>query len=112
MANVSAGWKMASGKMPTPRGGLAAAAVGHKIYTFGGREIHTALSSGVFNQTEVFDTISDTWEKLSPIKLPRHGTAAVSAGGKVYIPGGAIVQGAGGTQVFDAFTPPARCALK
>lgn len=104
MANVSAGWKTANGKMPTARGGLAAAAVGHRIYTFGG-EGNTALSTGVFNQTEVYDTISDTWERLTAMELPRHGTSAVSVGGKVYIPGGAVVQGAGGTQIFDAFTP-------
>ena len=36
MANVSVGWQTARGKMPTARGGLAAAAVGHRIYTFGG----------------------------------------------------------------------------
>ncbi|KAK4465998.1 hypothetical protein QBC42DRAFT_293830 [Cladorrhinum samala] len=46
------GWKTKRSRMPTPRGGIAAAAVGDKIYTFGG-EGDVTKDSGVFDQVEV-----------------------------------------------------------
>ncbi|KAK3367959.1 kelch repeat-containing protein [Podospora didyma] len=104
LLDISAGWKTGAGKMPTPRGGISAAAVGTNIFTFGG-EGNTASPQGVFNNTEVYDVVSDTWATLPPMDVPRHGTSAVSIGGKVYIPGGAILQGEGGVDVFTVFTP-------
>ncbi|GAB1309813.1 hypothetical protein MFIFM68171_00023 [Madurella fahalii] len=105
LANLSAGWKTSAAKMPTARGGLTGAAVGTKLYKFGGEGNQAPNSMGIFNQTEMYDSVTDSWAKLPPMKVPRHGTSAVVRKGKVYIPGGAVVQGAGGTDVFDAFIP-------
>jgi N-acetylneuraminic acid mutarotase len=107
LGNMAAGWVTKAGKVPTPRGGLAAAAVGTKVYTFGGEGNPAEGTKGVFNETEVYDTVSDSWKKLEPMKLPRHGTSAVAIGGRVFIPGGGIAQGAGPVATLDVFSPGA-----
>jgi len=105
LADLQKGWRVVEMKMPTARGGLVAAAVGEKIYTFGGEGNPAAGKRGVFEQVEVFDTATEKWESVGAMKLPRHGTSAVTVDGKVYIPGGAVVQGMGGTEAFDVFSP-------
>ncbi|KAK5655348.1 hypothetical protein OQA88_5915 [Cercophora sp. LCS_1] len=105
LSDLSKGWRTSEAKMPTARGGLVAAAVGNKIYTFGGEGNPAPSTRGVFPETEVFDTVSETWEKLEGMKIPRHGTSAAAVGGKIYIPGGGIIQGMGATEAFDVFTP-------
>jgi N-acetylneuraminic acid mutarotase len=105
LRKVEMGWRTSRAMMPTARGGLAAGAVGKKIYTFGG-EGNPEAESGVFNQTEVYDTATDSWERLAPMAVPRHGTYAVGVGNKVYIPGGGLELG--GTRAvahFDVFSP-------
>lgn len=104
LRDLEKGWRTSDARMPTPRGGVAAGVIGKTIYTFGG-EGNTAVESGVFNQTEAYDTVHDRWEKLAPMKIPRHGTYAVGVGSRVYIPGGGIIQSAGPVVDFDAFTP-------
>ncbi|KAK8016244.1 hypothetical protein PG993_014433 [Apiospora rasikravindrae] len=93
--------------MPTPRGGLMAAAVGRKVYTFGGEgdEAQGAGPGGVYDEVEVYDTQTDSWEKLPGMAAPRHGTGAAVVAGRIYIPGGANLTGPGATSVFDAFSP-------
>ncbi|KAK3314477.1 hypothetical protein B0H66DRAFT_563013 [Apodospora peruviana] len=103
--DLEAGWRTSEAKMPTPRSGIAAAALGNKIYTFGG-EINPAPGSrGVFTECEVYDTVADSWERLPAMQVPRHGTSAAGVGGRIYIPGGAVQNGMGGVDVFDVFTP-------
>lgn len=104
LCDVEAGWKTREGKMPTPRGGLASGVVGKKVYTFGG-EGNKAVESGVFDQVEAYDTVKDSWESVGTMKIPRHGTYAVGVRGKVYIPGGGIVQSGGPVADFDVFEP-------
>jgi N-acetylneuraminic acid mutarotase len=104
MTSLSSGWTISPAKMPTARGGLSAAAVGTKIFTFGG-EGNRASQTGVFNHTEVYDTVKDEWTSLPSMRVPRHGTSAAEAGGRIYIPGGGIVQGVGATDAFDVFVP-------
>lgn len=104
LEDIEGGWELSPSTMPTARGGHAAAVLNKSIYTFGG-EGNFALDSGVFNNTEVFDTETATWTRLSPMKVPRHGTVALSVKRKIYIPGGGIVLGSGPTNVTDVFTP-------
>ncbi|KAF2187082.1 galactose oxidase [Zopfia rhizophila CBS 207.26] len=104
LCNLQAGWTTSKAKLPTPRGGLAAGVIGKKVYTFGG-EGNLEVESGVFNQTEVYDTVTDSWERLGPMKVPRHGTSAVGVENKVYIPGGGVLIGGGPVATFDAFVP-------
>ncbi|KAF9261625.1 galactose oxidase [Marasmius fiardii PR-910] len=98
--DVAAGWVTRAGRMPTARGGVSSATVGTKVYVFGG-EGDPEEASGVFNQTEVYDTVTDTWEKLAPMTFPVHGTSAVGVLGRAYIPGGGTV--AGGSEPTDTF---------
>ncbi|KAK4165119.1 hypothetical protein QBC43DRAFT_316804 [Cladorrhinum sp. PSN259] len=102
------GWVTKKGRMPTARGGIAAAVLGDTIWTFGG-EGDTSKESGVFDEVEVYDTARDKWEKVkSGMKVPRHGTSAVGVGGGLYIPGGGTVQGGSPVNVFDVFLPEGR----
>lgn len=87
--SLESGWKTSKSRMPSARGGLAGAAVGNRIYTFGG-EANPNAENGVFKETEVFNTKKGGWEKLASMKVPRHGTSAVAVGGKVYVPGGGL----------------------
>jgi N-acetylneuraminic acid mutarotase len=87
--------------LPTARGGLAAAAVASRIYVFGG-EGNPSTATGVFEQNESFDVVSGTWRTEEPMAVPRHGIGAVAIGNRIYIPGGAPVQGFGTTNVHDA----------
>lgn len=92
--------------MPTPRGGIAAAIVHGTIYTFGGEGNPASGSDGVYPQTEGYDTVHNTWRKLEPMPVPRHGTGAAAVGGTLYIPGGGVDQGAGLVAVNQSYRPP------
>jgi N-acetylneuraminic acid mutarotase len=85
---------VAKAPMPVPRGGLAVAAAGEKIYTFGG-EGNRASSKGVFSDVAVYDIATDSWETAVPMMAPRHGFGAAFVGDKVYVPGGGARQGGG-----------------
>jgi hypothetical protein len=68
--------------MPNPRGGISAAGIDGKLYTFGG-EI-----PGLFEEVEEYDPELDSWRLLTPMLTPRHGTAAVIIEDTVFIIGG------------------------
>jgi hypothetical protein len=73
--------------MPTPRGGLSAASVDGRLYTFGG-EI-----PGLFENVEEYDPELDSWRSLTPMLTPRHGTAAVVIEDTVFVIGGGRLSG-------------------
>ncbi|KAK7403915.1 hypothetical protein QQX98_010322 [Neonectria punicea] len=75
-------------RMPTPRGGVSVAIVGHRIYTFGGEGNLAPEAGFVFNETEVYDIKENCWQRLSPMNTPRHGMAAVTVNETIYTPGG------------------------
>jgi N-acetylneuraminic acid mutarotase len=104
LGDIEAGWEVDAARMPTARGGVAAGVVGKMIYTFGG-EGNPAVESGVFAQVEAYDTVKDKWYRAGSMRVPRHGTYAVGVGGRVYVPGGGIVQGGGPVSNFDVFMP-------
>lgn len=89
LKNQETGWRTSSSEMPTPRGGLSGAVVGSKFYTFGGESNPNAIN-GVFNETEVFDLTTGKWSRKNSMAVPRHGTSAVTVGGKIYVPGGGL----------------------
>lgn len=98
------GWVTKS-QMITPRGGLSAAVVVRRVYTFGGEGNPEEGTEGVFDQTEVYDTKKDEWKALVEMEVPRHGTSAVGVGGKIYIPGGGVSIGGAPVDHFDVFEP-------
>jgi len=105
LENPDKGWITAKGRMPTPRRGISVGAIGTKIYTFGGEGNPDIASKGVYDNVEVYDTVADSWEKLAPMEIPRHGTYAAVADGKVYIPGGGTASGTPCTDAFDVYSP-------
>lgn len=109
LSDVPAGWETRQGRMPTPRGGVAAAAIGGRIYTFGGEGNPAEGSNGVFADTEAYDVATDSWKRLGRMPVPRHGSWAVAVGKGVYIPGGGIRQGGAAVDKFDVFWPPVGC---
>jgi len=65
-----------------PRSNHAVAALGDKIYVFGGND-----SAG---KAEAYDVDADIWEELAPIPSPRWHVnySAAACGGKIYLMGG------------------------
>jgi len=92
--------------MPTPRGGMAVAAVGDRIFLFGG-EGNVADPQGMFTDVDAYEPGADRWLRLGAMPVPRHGTGAAVVGGRIHVPTGAAVIGFGTTPHHDAFTPPA-----
>ena len=88
--------------MPTPRSGTQAAILQGKIFVFGGEKF-----GGVFNNTEMFDPVTQRWSELTPMPVGRHGTGAVTVGNTIYIPaGGPLNGGAAQTNANQAFIYP------
>jgi len=65
--------------LPTPRGGLAAAATCSGLVVAVGGEARAA-----FEEAEAFDTRSGTWSSLPPMPTPRHGLGVVAVGATLY----------------------------
>jgi N-acetylneuraminic acid mutarotase len=103
--NLEAGWATSEAKMPTPRGGVLSATVGSKVYIMGGEGNPVSGSKGVYDQVEVFDTETETWEELGTMKVPRHGGAAVAVKGGIYIPGGGVAEGGAPVDTVDVYWP-------
>jgi N-acetylneuraminic acid mutarotase len=96
--------------LPTARSGIAAAVLDGRIHVFGGED-NPATPTGVFEQNESYDPVTNSWRTDEPMRLPRHGIGAATIDGRVHIPAGAPVQGFGVSDVHDAFTneaPPRR----
>lgn len=91
--------------MPTGRSGHAAALVRGCLYVFGG-EGNASRPDGVFAQNEAYDPRRDTWEPFAPMPTPRHGIGAAAVGERIFIAGGAGVQGLGISAAHEIFTPP------
>lgn len=94
-------WTTAAGRMPTPRGGMSVAAIGDRIFAFGGEGNQDPSAGNTYNNTEVYNVKTDCWEEFAPMPIPRHGFAAVSVGDIIYTPGGGT-RNYGSTDQFQA----------
>ncbi|RGP72205.1 kelch domain-containing 8a [Fusarium sporotrichioides] len=103
--NLEQGWTTSEAKMPTPRGGVVSGTVGKKIYVLGGEGNTEAGSDGIFDQIEVFDTETETWQELGKMAVPRHGGQAVAVKGGIYLPGGGITEGGSPVATLDVYWP-------
>jgi N-acetylneuraminic acid mutarotase len=92
--------------MPTGRSGQGAAVVRGCVYVMGG-EGNSARTDGVFPHNQVYDPRSDGWTTLEPMPTPRHGIGAAAIGDRIFVPGGATVQGFGATAAHEVYTVPA-----
>jgi N-acetylneuraminic acid mutarotase len=86
--------------MPTPRSGVAAAVVNDRLFVFGG-EGNVRDPRGVFQEVEAFDPDANRWQSLPPMPTPRHGIGAAVLLSDILIPGGALIQGFGATDVHE-----------
>src|SRR6266508_4177754 len=86
--------------LPTARSGIAAAALGGRIYVFGGE-----ASSGTFDENDAYDRHTDTWQTLEPMPTARHGLGAAVVGDTIYVIGGGPTPGLSVSGVNEAFTP-------
>ena len=86
--------------MPSPRSGTAAAALGGKIFVFGGE-----APSGTFNQTESYDPGTDSWSAWKPMPTGRHGLGAAVVGQKIYVISGGPTPGGSYSSANEVFTP-------
>lgn len=81
--------------MPQAQGGLAAAALGHMLYVFGGEYFDNG--GGVYATVWAYDTRTDQWRDAGHMPLPRHGLGAVAHDGAIYVIAGAAAAGGRGT---------------
>ncbi len=88
--------------MPTGRSGIAGAVAGNCFYVFGG-EGNPNDPNGIFWEVEAYDPLTDTWKQLDPMLTGRHGIYAAVIGNVIYLPGGAIRQGIGPTDINEAY---------
>jgi hypothetical protein len=50
------------------------------------------FTTGVFNQTDVVDTVVQQLTELWSMAVPHHGTRAAAIGSRIYVPGGGLQQ--------------------
>jgi len=79
------GWTECA-SMPTTRCFFASAAIGDKIYVFGGRASYQAGTT--LNTALVYDTEKDAWNSIAPLPRPSYNARAVSYEDSVYLLGG------------------------
>jgi N-acetylneuraminic acid mutarotase len=85
--------KLQSNPVPVHHGALAA--VGNKLYLFGGFHLPEGAKSGWYPEDKawVYDTEAQRWSALPPMPTPRGALAAVAMGTKIYVSGGAKIPG-------------------
>jgi hypothetical protein len=82
-------WRSGLAPLPTPRGGFAVAVLGEEILVIGGEG-----GGRTFDTVEAYDTRTDRWRELAPLRVARHGISAAVCGG-VYVAAGGREQGGG-----------------
>lgn len=109
LLDLAAGWKEGA-SMPTPRATFAAGVVGSKIVTIGGEGNATRAAEiplRVFNEIEVYDTVTDSWESRGTLPAKEKGRQGpgVSVDGKIYIAGGYDTAPVGPLDRLDVYVP-------
>jgi hypothetical protein len=75
---------------------------GGKAQVMGGER---TTSGGTFPANEQYDPATNTWTQLTPMTTGRHGAAAGTIAGVVYVAGGGTTGGSSYSTVNEAFTP-------
>ena len=79
----------AENNIPTQRAGCTALTFGDRVVVIGGE----SGQEMAHNSCEAFNTKTQKWEILAPLKTGRHGTQAVILNGKIYIAAGCAKRG-------------------
>ncbi len=80
---TSDSWNKNLQRMPTAREHATAVTLGRKIYVIGGRWSQVNLSI-----VEIYDPITNTWSRGSPMPTPSSGLTAAVVNGKIHVTGG------------------------
>jgi N-acetylneuraminic acid mutarotase len=96
--------------MPTVRAGVNGIAARGCLYVFGG-EGNDKQPNGVFEEMEVYNPKTNSWQKLTPLPTPVHGvTGAAYADGLIFLPGGGISRGgSSGVTLHQTFRADVSC---
>ncbi len=102
-------WSRAA-SMLAPRAGVNGIVAHGCFYVWGG-EGNDADPRGVFDNNEVYDPRSDTWQRLEPIPTPVHGvTGAAYLDGWIHLPGGGMARGGNsGSTIHQMFRAVIDC---
>jgi N-acetylneuraminic acid mutarotase len=96
---LSDAWSAPKERMPTARSGGVTGTDGRRIYVAGG-EVTTQTLVGAFRAIEAFDPVTNSWSKLPPMPMPRHGAAGAVIGNRFYLVSG-MIQSAGALVFLD-----------
>ena len=88
-------WSGLKAKMPSARSGGGWGTLAGKIYVAGG-EVATPEMVGAFRAVEVYDAASNSWSKMPPMPMPRHGVAGAILGNRFHLVSGMITSAAAG----------------
>ena len=78
--------------MPTPRSASAWGVYNGRIYVAGGEIRHRDIW-GTYTAVEAFDPKTDSWTRLPPMPLPRHGLAGDFIGNRFHLVSGSVQSG-------------------
>lgn len=87
------GWELRT-QLPTKRVAFATAVVGNKIYLIGGtlfknlKRDKAVLGPFGISTVEVYDTQTNTWQRVADMPTPRHDAKAAVVNGTIYVFGG------------------------
>ncbi|WP_323753768.1 kelch repeat-containing protein [Marinobacter sp.] len=87
--------------MPTGRRAVSVGVLNGKAQISGG-EYNPNASSGVFEQNEEYDPVTNSWRTLTKTPTPKHGAASATIGDSFYIMGGGTVSGSSFTSSIEA----------
>src|SRR6188474_2673667 len=96
---LSDSWNAPKERMPTARSGGVTGTDGRRIYVAGG-EVTTQQLVGAFRAIEAYDPLTNSWSKLPPMPMPRHGAAGAVIGNRLYLVSG-MIQSAGALVFLD-----------
>jgi len=88
-------WSGLKAPMPTPRSGGGWGTYNGRIYVAGG-EVATPTLAGAFRAVESYEPATNTWNRLPPMPMPRHGVAGAMLGNRFHLVSGMITTAASG----------------
>ena len=100
-SSFAGGWEQVT-TLPTWRVGNAAAAVGGKIYLFGGfdHKKHVGGRGAALSTVDVYDTRTNTWHTAAEMPTPRIGPRTAVFSNQIYVFGGYDYKGRWGVRRY------------
>ncbi len=85
-------WGRLRAPMPNPRSAVAWGVHGGRIYVVGGEIRHRDFWA-TYAAVDAFDPKSNSWTRLPPMPMPRHGLAADFIGNRLHVVSGQVQSG-------------------